>query len=170
MIRVLPRKSIKKLAEEFSDHFRYNSKYCKLFCIHCNKNYNFSCKNDVLKHLSTRIHVLRVQIQQNKEVESKKKLGSKLIEGFVSAGIPLNNVRKPPINKVLKEISPNLPSLSSLRNKVLESFNDHLALIRAKFSRKPIFLIIDETQKKGKNIYVFCVVLWIILLKNILFT
>ncbi len=39
----------------------------------------------------------------------------------------------------------------------MEFFGEYTSLMRTKFSEKPIFLIMDETQKKGKKyLCIFC--------------
>ena len=75
----------------------------------------------------------------------------RVVKAFLGANIPLKKVRNLGLRKLFTDIGQPLPCETSCRKKVEENAKDDENRLRDILKDEPIFLIVDESENKGKK-------------------
>ncbi len=132
------------------NNFTINRKKLILTCCICKKEFRSIKLQVYMIHLKSDKHQLRDRILKLEGKNLNKTESSNIwVKAFGGTGIPLNNMRKPVFRNALKDLDPNLPSVNSVRKKLFLQFQKNINLFTSKCFNEKIYVICDETQKRG---------------------
>ncbi len=115
---------ISTLLEKFKDDLSPNYKTKKIVCNTCKCQITTISKQSCENHLKSEKHKKNKRLKDLEYLELKLTENKKMYwgQGFSSAGIPINNFRKPAFRNALLEIDRNLPSPNTARKIIFDDY------------------------------------------------
>ena len=141
---------VQKSSTEFK--LRNESLWCRLcnVAINCTKSYI------VERHIASQKHrelLSKVEIIRNPDSEIEEQdFASKVTKAFLASDIPLYKVNNPELQDLFRTMGQALPSESCCRSRVSTLAENRVKEIKEKIFGKEVFLVVDETDIRGKKV------------------
>ena len=160
---------IKKTKFQKSDHFvrSYPDEFIHgpngvVYCMLCSCNLDPSRKSVIESHRISNKHSTSLCYFKKDKIVHKKQeffsdtntiISNMLIEAFVCADIPLEKLRNEKIKDLFSHLKVNIPSVSTARRTVKFLAEKHFQNLKEYFFDKLVYIMVDETEIKGKKYF-----------------
>jgi len=132
-----------------------------LFCLCCNSVINHERRSTVMKHIKSDKYQKLILVNEKSRqtfidrnvCKNQNWFNYKIANAFLSADIPLYKVNNPVLKSLFEYLGKPLPFESALWSIVSTVAQDELNKVKEKIFQKDIFLIIDESEISGKQIF-----------------